>query len=463
MSNEVLGDDIVRDFEDDVVELTTIEEEDDYVCVEKEGKGHKRRKTSAVWEHFDAICGKEGEKLNAKCKLCGTVYLAPSTYGTGNLKHHIDNCPRRNTRDVGQMLLSRSQGSLSVSNSKFCPKKFRELLVALVIKHDLPFQFVEYEGLREMIKYLHPDAPLISRNTLKAKVKNLLMREKQKVKFMLNDCPGRICLTSDLWTSLTTDGYMCLTAHFIDKNWVLIKMVLNFSFIPPPHNGICLCEKTYNLLEEWGIETKVFSITVDNSSSNDVCVGLLRNQLNIKKTLVCEGEFFHICCCVYILNLIVQDVLKEIDSALQKICDSVKYVRGSQMRKQNFLLAVNKMSLDSRNGLKQDVPTRWNSTYLMFETAIHYRSAFSYLEMMDSNYKHCPTAPKWEQVTHICCFLAPFYHATCEFFGTKYPTTNFYFPVIFDIYVILKEEVESEDEYKRLMATQMLSKFEKYW
>jgi hypothetical protein len=49
MSNEVLGDDIVRDFEDDVVELTTIEEEEDSVCVEKEGKGgkgHKRRRTS---------------------------------------------------------------------------------------------------------------------------------------------------------------------------------------------------------------------------------------------------------------------------------------------------------------------------------------------------------------------------------------------------------------------------------
>jgi hypothetical protein len=133
------------------------------------------------------------------------------------------------------------------------------------------------------------------------------------------------------------------------------------------------------------------------------------------------------------------------------------------MRKQNFFLAVNKMSLDSRNGLKQYVPTRWNSTYLMLETAIHYRSAFSYLEIIDSNYKHCPIALEWEQATYICCFLAPFYHATCEFSGTKYPTANLYFPVIFDIYIALKEEVESEHEYKRLMAAQMLSKFEKYW
>jgi len=237
--------------------------------------------------------------------------------------------------------------------------------------------------------------------------------------------------------------------------------VLNFSFMPPPHNDISLCEKMYNLLEDWGIETKVFTITLDNASSNDVCVGLLRNQLTIKKALLCEGEFFHIRCCAHILNLIVQNGLKEIDSALQKIRDSVKYVRGSQMRKQNFLQAVNKMLLDSRNGLKQDVPTRWNFTYIMLETAIHYQSAFSYLEMIDSNYKH--TAPEWEKATHICCFLAPFYHATCEFFGTKYPIANLYFLMIFDIYVTLKEEVEIEDEYKRLMATQMLYNFEKYW
>jgi hypothetical protein len=50
------------------------------------------------------------------------------------------------------------------------------------------------------------------------------------------------------------------------------------------------------------------------------------------------------------------------------------------------------VSLDSHEGLKQDVPTRCNYIYFMLESAIYYRSAFSYLEMTDSNYKHCPTA-----------------------------------------------------------------------
>jgi hypothetical protein len=463
MSNEVPLKNLVEE-NDDLIELNSIEEPS--ICMESgKKKVQKRRKTSEVWNYFDHLpsTGQPDDKLRAKCKACGATYIAESSYGTGNLRNHIKKCPLSSTRDIGQMFISANERSMSVSASKFCPKRFRELLVASVIKHDLPFRYVEYDGVRETMKYLRSDVPVISRNTAKADVIKLHLREKQMVKSMLDVCPGRICLTSDLWTSLTTDGYMCLTAHFVDKDWVLHKRVLNFSFMPPPHNGISLCEKMYNLLQEWGIETKVFSITLDNASANDVAADLLRQQLNIKRALVCFGEFFHLRCCAHILNLIVQDGLKEIETALQKIRDSVKYVRGSQVRKQRFLQAVNQMSLDNKKGLRQDVPTRWNSTYLMLESAIHFRRAFSYLEMTDSNFKHCPTALEWEKVNDISTFLACFYTATCEFSGTKYPTANLYFPAVSTIYVTLKEQLESEDVYKRSMATQMLSKFEKYW
>jgi hypothetical protein len=116
------------------------------------------------------------------------------------------------------MLLSRDQRTLSVSASKFCPKRYSELFVGKFIKHDLPFSYVEYDGVREVHRYLRSDVPLISRNTGNADLIEMHMLEKQKVKSLLNVCLGRISLTSDLWTSLKTDGYICLTAHFIDKN-----------------------------------------------------------------------------------------------------------------------------------------------------------------------------------------------------------------------------------------------------
>jgi hypothetical protein len=239
--------------------------------------------------------------------------------------------------------------------------------------------------------------------------------------------------------------------------------VLSFSFIPPSHNGVSLAEKIYDLLQEWGIDKKVFSLTLDNASTNNLCVEKLKPKLNMKKALLCEGEFFHMRFCVYILNLIVQDGLKEITDAIQKIQDSVKYFKGLQVRKHSFLHVVTQMSLDNNNGLKLDVPTRWNSTYLMLESVIHYRRAFAYLEMTDQNYKFHPSAHEWEKVIDISSFLSCFYRATCVFSGTKYPTTNLYFSIVVLIYVNLKKKLVSEDDDKRSIANQMISKFEKYW
>jgi hypothetical protein len=78
---------------------------------------------------------------------------------------------------------------------------------------------------------------------------------------------------------------------------------------------------------------------------------------------------------------------------------------------------------------------------------------FSYSEMTNSNYKHCPIVVEWEKVDNICSFLACFYEVTCVFSGTKYPIANLKFLVITMIYVSLKEELMVEDEHKKLMAT----------
>jgi hypothetical protein len=66
-------------------------------------------------------------------------------------------------------------------------------------------------------------------------------------------------------------------------------------------------------------------------------------------------------------------------------------------------------------------------------------------------------------VIDISSLLGYFYRVTCAFSSTKYPTANLYFPVVALIYMNLKQELVSENGYKRLMASQMIYKFEKYW
>lgn len=114
-----------------------------------------------------------------------------------------------------------------------------------------------------MHKFLNPTVQTLSRNTAKSDVLKLYNREKEKLKNELDMIRGRICLTLDLWSSLTTDGYMTVTVHYIDEGWTLRKKVLIFRHIPPPHNGLLLGDQLIQFLKEWGIERKIFSVTLD--------------------------------------------------------------------------------------------------------------------------------------------------------------------------------------------------------
>ncbi|CAH1437414.1 unnamed protein product [Lactuca virosa] len=180
-------------------------------------------------------------------------------------------------------------------------------------------------------------------------------------------------------------------------------------------------------------------------------------------SLVYDGNPFHLRCYAHILNLIVQDGLKQIDVVVEKVREFVKYVKGSSARKTRFCQCCSQNLLDTNKDLMQDVPTRWNSTYRMISYALYYRLAFSHLSLSDSNFQDCPSSDEWERVEKMCSFLKVFYDATLQISGSLYPTSNLYFPQIFGIHLKLVEEMKSPDEYMKRIATQMWNKFNKYW
>ena len=49
------------------------------------------------------------------------------------------------------------------------------------------------------------------------------------------------------------------------------------------------------------------------------------------------------------------------------------------------------------------------------------------------------------------------------FSGSKYPTSNLYFPKVFAAKVALDQLLCSKDVYMKTMAQKMIEKFEKYW
>ena len=118
----------------------------------------------------------------------------------------------------------------------------REMCAAAIIKH----YHLILLSTRSWIKYLNLDAISISRNTAKADVFNIHIKEKENIKQRLAGIRNRICLISNLWRSYTIEGSTCLTTHFVDLNWKLNSKIFNFCHMPPPNSGFNCLQKFKN-------------------------------------------------------------------------------------------------------------------------------------------------------------------------------------------------------------------------
>ena len=66
---------------------------------------------------------------------------------------------------------------------------------------------------------------------------------------------------------------------------------------------------------------------------------------------------------------------------------AVKYVKSSPSRFEKFRSCVEREQLTFKGLLCLDVPTRWNSTFLMLEGAEKCQSAFQLIESVDKDFK----------------------------------------------------------------------------
>ena len=222
----------------------------------------------------------------------------------------------------------------------------------------------------------------------------------------------------------------------------------------------------------------MITITVDNAKSNDVALDYLK-KLEMKDGCMLGGRFLHMRCVVHKLNLIVQEGLKGIHNSIVKVRNVVWYVKLSPKRMDRFKEAVDDEKIQSKSFLSLNVPTRWNSTYLMLEAAEKFETAFdrmheedvefsSYFMEVDGNgnQKHIgpPKGKDWVNVRMFCNFLRLFYEVTLRFSGSLFVTSNTYFCELVGIQNELHRLCGIDgDPLLKEMAQSMKEKYEKYW
>ncbi|RYR58627.1 hypothetical protein Ahy_A05g024486 isoform C [Arachis hypogaea] len=97
-----------------------------------------------------------------------------------------------------------------------------------------------------------------------------------------------------------------------------------------------------------------------------------------------KGEHLHVRCCAHILNLVVNDGLKEMHESISKIRNAIRYVRASPSRMNRFKNFIKEVRIQDKCTVQLDVSTRWNSTYTMLESGLKFQKAFKRLGERDT-------------------------------------------------------------------------------
>lgn len=75
----------------------------------------------------------------------------------------------------------------------------------------------------------------------------------------------------------------------------------------------------------------------------------------------------------------------------------------------------------------------------MLVVALTYKDVFNLLKTREHLYTCLPTLDEWEIAREICTRLEVFNRVIEMFFGTLYPTTNAFFPLMCEIKLSLQQ------------------------
>jgi hypothetical protein len=435
-----------------------------------QSEGKKRKTRSPMWNHFTVVPGK---LKRASCNYCGQLIMYKD--GTSGMKNHLSRCNDYdgNTQVTQakkrRKINAQGQAVSSPSYNKFDQVACRAQLVRTFVCAELPFRFVENEEFRKLLLILQPRFDIPSRSTLRCDIWELYIEEKEKLKKSLKNC-GRVCLTTDTWTSAQNLSYMCLTLHFVDSEWKIHKKIINFCQITG-HTGDMIGQYVDGYLKSWGL-SKILSITVDNAMANTAMMKYLKTRMRSWDNHVLNGDFMHMRCCTHVLNLIVKSGMKEDKSrSISKIREAVKYVKSSPPRLVSFMECAADAKVSYKGAVVLDVETRWNSTYLMLNVAVKYKNAFDLFYIRDHTFQNEMLLRSenglqekdWDYVISVLPLLELFYKSTTRLSGSLYVTSASYMKEVFYIGKGINKHLENVDVNIKETAKKMKKKFDKYW
>ncbi|XP_078431142.1 putative transcriptional regulator tpeD [Wolffia australiana] len=303
-------------------------------------------------------------------------------------------------------------------------EKTKEIIAQFVCLTNSSWAIVDNMGFKIMWKYAAEttvDPP--GSKTIKDVTCKLYVNMKGKLVLSFADVPS-VSLAVDAWTAENSCGLLSIMVHWVDDRWELCERVLANREQVGKHSGENMSAIVLQALDDFGLKTKVSSITTDNVSSNQRMVGLLSKELKPINYRFTRDR--HVPCTSHVLNIIVQaalqslhvsvttnppkttdsstsdaayepgydadtddlDAMREaaanhaemvshdgslvLGDAIARVRQVVTSIRASTQRRQQYVKTCNDMG-KNHNQLLLDCLTRWNSTHDMSHAALEKR------------------------------------------------------------------------------------------
>lgn len=406
------------------------------------------RKRSDVWMSFEQL-----PNSKAKCNFCSQLisYKGGSTF---NLTRHLKSKhlstfivpssvspTRKNTsasaceEDTGEpststATLTQSHQAQNVINETEIgpPKKkqktigtffYKQMsnkkkndinasLVKTIAKNYLSFRLVESDVFKEFVKELNPAYQLPCRKTISKVLVPQYYNLKREALLNIIESAEAVCLTTDGWTSVTNESYLAVTAHYVFNNQMTSNLLDCYRYTDS-HTAANLCDELLRIAQEWKITEKITVVVSDNAA-------------NIVAAIRRTG-WKHIPCFAHTINLVVQSSLATIQHIREKVKSIVDFFRRSPQATEKLKQMQKQLGAPELK-IKQDVVTRWNSTYDMFQRILDIKEAL--MSVIAINYPNIDnlTSDDISNLEKCCEILKIFKDVTEEISSEKEVTAS---------------------------------------
>ncbi|RXM92225.1 Zinc finger BED domain-containing protein 1 [Acipenser ruthenus] len=297
-----------------------------------------------------------------------------------------------------------------VTRSKSCSVKransITHSIMRVIVKDLRPISLVEGTAFKDLIQFLEPSYQVPSRKYDVDVIKRELATA------------SSIALTTDIWTSIATEAYLSVTAHFITPAWTMKTINLTSKPLTERHTGGNIVAWVEEVLKKFEISPAQVAALVRDNGSNVVSTANKLSELHGWLSVSCAGHS---------LQLTINNALKNItiERAIGAARSVVEHFKKSELAT-TALKRKQKQMETPQHTLLQDVPTRWNSSLHMIKRLLEQRWPIVAV-LSDPTVKSARAVrhldlsqDQWSLLNELVSVLQPFETATAYLSGETY-------------------------------------------